>query len=62
MIGDTDHISAWKSKGFSDENIKPTAKSDNSLAPSVNYICVKTRVKLDGSCLNQGKITFDHKI
>ena len=34
MIGNIDHISVWKSKGLSDENIKPPATSDNSLPPS----------------------------
>ena len=32
-IGNTDHISAWKSKGLSDESIKPPSASDNSLVP-----------------------------
>ena len=36
-IGNTDHISVWKSKGVSDESIKPPATSDNSLAPSLDY-------------------------
>ena len=44
-IDNADHISAWKSKGLSDENIRPPAPSDNSLAPSLDYICVRTRVK-----------------
>ena len=57
-IDNTEHISAWKSKGFSDESIKPPVTSNNSLAPSLNYIGVKTRVKFDGSCLKQDKIIF----
>ena len=56
--GNADHISAWKSKGLSDENIKPPTASDNGLAPAISYICNKTRAKLDGSCLKQDKITF----
>ena len=43
-IANTYHISEWKSKGFSDESIKPPTTSDNSLAPSLNYIGTKTRV------------------
>ena len=31
-ICNTDHIAAWKSKGLSDENIKPPSSHDNSLA------------------------------
>ena len=34
-ISDTNHISKWKSKGFSDEVIKPPATSDNSLASAL---------------------------
>ena len=52
-IGNKDHISAWKSKGFSDERIKPPTTSDNSLAPA------RTRVKF--FCLKQDKVTFTHK-
>ena len=59
-IDNGDHISAWKSKGFSDESIKPPATSNNSLASSLNYIRAKTRVKFEGDCLKQDKITFTH--
>ena len=37
-IGSTDYISAWKSKGLYDENIKAPATSDNILAPSLIQI------------------------
>ena len=60
-IDNTEHISAWKSKGFSDESTKPPVTSNNSLAPSLNYIGVKTRVKFDGSCLKQDKIIFSRE-
>ena len=60
-INSGDHILAWKSKGLSDESIKPPATSNNSLAPSLNYIgTTKTRVKFDWSCLKQNKITITH--
>ena len=61
-IGSTDHISEWKSKELSDEIIEPPNTSDNSLAPALSYIGNKTRVKFDGSCLKQDKITFTHGI
>ena len=54
------HISAWKSKGRSDESIKLPTTSDNSLAPSLSYIGVKTIVKFEGQCLKQDKIMFAH--
>ena len=37
-IGNSVHISTRKSKGLSDESIKPPIISDISLAPSINYI------------------------
>ena len=56
----TNQISEWKSKGLSDEIIKPPATSNNSLAPALNYVGTKTRVKFDGSCLKQDKSTYNH--
>ena len=60
-IGNTDDISASKSKGLSDESIKPPSTPDNSLALSLSYIGTKTRVKFVGICLKQDKIRFTHK-
>ena len=65
-IGNTDNISAdnisaWKSKVFSDESIKPPSKSDDSLALLLSHIDTNTRVKFVGSCLKQDKVTFSHK-
>ena len=37
IITNTDYISSWKSKGLSDESIKPPTTFDNSLAPSLDY-------------------------
>ena len=34
----TKYISSWKSKGLSNENIKPPATSDNSLSPLIDYL------------------------
>ena len=55
------HISVGKSKGLSDESIKPSAASDNSLASSLNYIGTKRRVKFEGQCLKQDEITFTYE-
>ena len=60
-IGRGGHISAWKSKGLSDESTKPHAIFNNGLAPSLSYIVTKTRVKFEGQCLKQDKVTFTHK-
>ena len=45
-IGNSYHISSWKSKGLSDESIKRPTISDNSLTSELNYIGNKIRVNL----------------
>ena len=57
-IGNTGHISAWKSNGLSDERIKSFDTCDNSLAPGIGYVGNKIRTKFLGSCLKQDKIIF----
>ena len=59
-ITNTDYVSSWKSKGLSAESIKPPTTSDNSLTPELNYYGTKTRVKFNGSCLQQSKISYTH--
>ena len=60
-IGSADHISAWKSKGLSDESIKPPSTSDDNLAPSLDYTGTRKRVKIVENSLKQVKITFTQK-
>ena len=48
-IGNTDHISELRSKGSSDEIIKPPTTYYNSLATALSYIGDKTRLKFTGS-------------
>ena len=55
-----DHILSWKSKGLSDESIKPPSKSNNMLNLLLDCIGTKTIVEFKGSCLKQDKISFDH--
>ena len=46
-------VLAWKTKGLSDESIKPPATSDNSLSPTLDYFNnTKFRVKFNRSCLS----------
>ena len=59
-IGNTNHISKWKSKGLSDEIIKRSTTSNNTLGPGLSYFGAKIKVKFDGSCLKQDKITCTH--
>ena len=54
------NILSWKSKGLSDESIKPPSTCNEMLNPSVDYVGTKVRVKFKGDCLKQEKITFDH--
>ena len=61
VISNSNSISSWKSKGLSNETIKPPATSDNSLNPKVNYYYgAKARLEFRGSCLKQDKSTFNH--
>ena len=60
MITNTDYISSWKSKGLSNESIKPPTTSDNSLNPALNYYGTKIRVKFTGRSLKQSKIWYTH--
>ena len=55
-----DYVLSWKSKGLSDENIKPPTTSDNSLTPILNYYDIKTKVYFDGDCLKQDSVTINH--
>ena len=53
-------MSSWKSKGLSDETIKPYATSDNSLTPYINRYDEKIRLQFNKSCLIQSnKLTYD---
>ena len=41
-----DHILLWKSKGLSDESIKPPSTTNNILNPLLGYVGAKTKVDL----------------
>ena len=45
LIANTKYISGWKSKGLSDESIKPPTTYDNSLSPLIDHTGNKTRLK-----------------
>ena len=62
IIGVTDYILLWQSKGLSAETIKPPTTFYNSLTPTISYYyAAKIRVKFTGSCLKQDKVMFIHK-
>ena len=63
VIANKKYISEWKSKGLSDESIKPPSTSDNSLSPLINYLDNKIRLKFNGGCLKQqNKLTYNHGV
>ena len=53
VVGVTDYVLSWQSKGLSNESIKPPTTTNNSLTPELNYYGTKTRVKFTRSCLKQ---------
>ena len=61
LILNKKYISEGKSKGLSDESIKPPTTSDNSLSPLFDYLGNKIRLKFNGSCLKQHKLTYTHQ-
>ena len=61
MATDKKYILEWKSKGLSEQSIKPPTTSDNSLAPLIDYLNDKIQLKFKGSCLKQDKLTYTHK-
>ena len=61
IIANTKYISEWKSKGLSDESIKPFPTSDNSLTPLIGYYSYYIRVKFNGSILRQPKVSYTHE-
>ena len=60
MIANPKYISSWKSKGLSDETIKPPATSGNSLTSMIDYLGNKIRLKFNGDCLKQPKLSYTH--
>ena len=60
LIGNKLYISSWKTKGLSDETIKPPVTFDNSVTPLIDYIGDKVRLKFSRSCLKQPKLKYTH--
>ena len=60
VIANTKYISSWKSKGLSDETIKPPTTSDNNPSPLIDYRGNKIRLKFNGDCLKQPKLSYTH--
>ena len=56
ITANTKFISEWKSKGLSNERIKPFPTSDHSLTPLIDYYGYYIRLKLNGSIFRHPKI------
>ena len=61
LIASTKSIAKGKSKGLSDESIKPITTSDNNLAPLISCYGYTIRLKFNGSILRQSKVAYMHK-
>ena len=61
VVGITDRVLSWQSKGISNGSMKPPTTSNNSLIPRLSYNDTKIKVQFTGSCLKQPKFTFTHK-
>ena len=60
-VSANDHnILSWKSKGLSNKIIKPPTTSNKSLNTALNFVGTKIRVKFNGDCLKQEKITYNY--
>ena len=60
-VGSGSYIYYWKSKGLSGERINSIKTPSHSIIPNLDHYGTKTRVELDGSCLKQGKVTFNYE-
>ena len=61
ISGVTEYVLSWQSKGISNESIKPSSTSNNSLNPRLGYYGTKVRVQFTKSCLKQSNHIFTHK-
>ena len=61
VVVNTDYVLSSKSKGLSNESIKPPTTSDNNLTPALCYYDNKVKVKFTGSYLKQTLHYYHHK-
>ena len=58
VVGNGSHIYYWNSKGLSDEGINSIKTSNYNYV--LDYYGTKIKVKFNGICLKQDKITYTH--
>ena len=61
VAGVIDLVLSWRSKGTSNESIKPPTASNYGLNPKLSHYGTKTRIQFIRSCLKQRNFTFTHK-
>ena len=61
VTGVIDRVLSWRSKGISNESIKPPTTSNNSLNPRLSYYGTKVRAQFTKSCLKQPNHIFTQK-
>ena len=59
--GNLYYVLWWTYKGLSNESIKPSATSNNIFTLTLNYPGTKTKVSFNRACLEQDKVTFNHR-
>ena len=59
-VGSGIYIYFWKPKCLSDETINSITASNYSITPELSYYNSKIKVKFNGSCLKQDKVTYKH--
>ena len=61
FVGVTDYVLSWQSKEISNESIRPSTTSNNSLNGRLSYYGTKVRVQFTKSCLKQANYIFTHQ-
>ena len=61
FVGVTDYVLSWQSKEISNESIRPSTTSNNSLNGRLSYYGTKVRVQFTKSCLKQANDIFTHQ-
>ena len=60
IVGSGNNIYFWKSIGLSDEKFNSNIASNYKIMQELSFYGTKTRIKFNGSCLRQDKVTYNH--
>ena len=60
-VGSGNYIYFWKSVGFSDERLDYITTSNYKITPELSYYGTEIRLKFNGNCLKQDKVTYNHE-